>query len=103
MSAAQDRSLSITAFLPLARMAEITEATWLAYANAQPFPHFVIDNFFDPELIDQVLAEFPQPRQWTLFKTRPGDLVRPSFNQRIRRVALDFLPPIVSRQLQKLR
>jgi len=29
--------------------------------------------------------------------------VRPTFNQRIRRVALDLLPPIVSRQIQKLR
>jgi Rps23 Pro-64 3,4-dihydroxylase Tpa1-like proline 4-hydroxylase len=69
MSAAPDRSLSIASFLPLTRMAEITEATRQAYASAQPFPHFVIDNFFDPELMDQILTEFPQPGQikWQSF------------------------------------
>jgi len=63
MNAVADLPLSIETFLPLSRMAEIAAATKLAYATARPFPHFVIDNFFDPALIDQVLAEFPTPVQ----------------------------------------
>lgn len=31
------------------------------YAAAKPFPHLVIDNFFDPQALDQVLSEWPQP------------------------------------------
>ncbi len=53
--------LNIGSFLPLARMSEITASAHAAYVNAKPFPHFVIDNFFAPDLIDQVLAEFPKP------------------------------------------
>jgi Rps23 Pro-64 3,4-dihydroxylase Tpa1-like proline 4-hydroxylase len=69
MNAVADLPLSIETFLPLSRMAEIAAATKLAYATARPFPHFVIDNFFDPALIDQVLAEFPTPGQikWQQF------------------------------------
>ncbi len=50
-------------------MAEIAEPTRLSYAQAKPFPHFVVDDFFDPELVDQVLAEFPMPGQikWQAF------------------------------------
>jgi hypothetical protein len=50
-------------------MAEIADTTRLAYASAKPFPHFVVDNFFDPGLIDQVLTEFPKPGQisWQSF------------------------------------
>src|SRR5205085_3731876 len=31
------------------------------YASAQPFPHVVIDNFLPPEILAQVLDEFPGP------------------------------------------
>ena len=69
MNAVAGLPLSIQTFLPLSRMAEIAAPTKLAYATARPFPHFVIDNFFDPLLIDQVLAEFPNPGQinWQRF------------------------------------
>ena len=69
MNAATELPLSINSFLPLSRMADIAEATGLAYASAKPFPHFVVDNFFDPTLIDQVLSEFPKPGQikWQRF------------------------------------
>jgi hypothetical protein len=69
MNAATDSPLSIRSFLPLARMAEIAAKTRIAYASAKPFPHFVVDNFFDPGLIDQVLTEFPKPGQisWQSF------------------------------------
>jgi len=39
----------------------------------------------------------------TLFKARPEDNVRPSFGQRMRRIARDVLPPIITRNIDKLR
>jgi Rps23 Pro-64 3,4-dihydroxylase Tpa1-like proline 4-hydroxylase len=69
MNAATNLPLSIQSFLPLSRMAEVAEPARLAYASANPFSHFVIDNFFEPALIDQVLTEFPKPGQikWQSF------------------------------------
>jgi Rps23 Pro-64 3,4-dihydroxylase Tpa1-like proline 4-hydroxylase len=67
----KDMPLSIGSFLPLAKMAEIKDATRRAYESAKPFPHFYIDNFFDPALIEQVLSEFPKPGEitWQRFDT----------------------------------
>ncbi len=42
-------------------MAEIGPSARSTYANAKPFPHIVLDDFFDPEIVDDVLAEFPKP------------------------------------------
>ena len=30
------------------------------YSNASPFPHIVIDNFFNEKLLDNILSEFPK-------------------------------------------
>jgi Rps23 Pro-64 3,4-dihydroxylase Tpa1-like proline 4-hydroxylase len=69
MNALVNVPLSIQSFLPLSRMAEIADETRARYAAAKPFPHFYIDNFFDPALMEQVLAEFPKPGQikWQSF------------------------------------
>ncbi len=48
-------------FLPLERMQAEMESGHVAYAGAKPFPHAVFDDFFDPELLDQILGEFPAP------------------------------------------
>src|SRR2546426_11208475 len=32
-----------------------------SYANANPFPHSVFDNFLESALLDLVLSEFPKP------------------------------------------
>lgn len=56
-----DAALGIGGFLPLARMAELAKTAPPRYAAARPFPHVVFDDFFDPALLDKVLAEFPQP------------------------------------------
>ena len=63
------RDLRIDSFLPLARMRAEEEPARAAYAAAKPFPHVVFDNFFDPALVDEVLAEFPMPRdiEWQKF------------------------------------
>jgi len=42
-------------------MAELVNSAPATYAAARPFPHVVFDDFFDPALLDEVLAEFPQP------------------------------------------
>ena len=69
MNSISDVSLSLGSFLPLARMAECETSARAAYASAKPFPHVVLDDFFDPALLDQVLAEFPTPGeiQWHRF------------------------------------
>jgi hypothetical protein len=54
-------NLPIDAFLPLSHMNAVTGSAHLSYMNAKPYPHIVFDNFFDPVLLDQVLAEFPKP------------------------------------------
>lgn len=40
------------------------------YRTAQPFPHIAIDDFFPPEVVEEVLASFPKPEsiEWQQFK-----------------------------------
>jgi hypothetical protein len=60
---------TIESFLPLQRMQDLMKTAPAEYAAAKPYPHVVFDNFFDPKLIDQVLAEFPKPKEinWQKF------------------------------------
>ena len=53
--------LTLESFLPLARMSALADSARTSYLRAKPFPHIVIDDFFDPALLEQVLAEFPKP------------------------------------------
>jgi hypothetical protein len=61
--------LTIESFLPLSRMNALTESAHSSYLNARPFPHVVFDDFFDPSLLELVLAEFPKPGEirWQRF------------------------------------
>jgi len=61
--------LSMETFLPTARMKEAMSSARVSYLNAKPYPHVVLDNFFDPAVLDLVLAEFPKPGQirWERF------------------------------------
>jgi len=63
------KNLTIDRFLPLERMKEIAGPAHLQYSNAVPFPHVVLDDFFDPNLLNHVLAEFPPPNaiRWQQF------------------------------------
>ena len=63
------RELTLDFFLPLERMRELAGSSHELYRNAQPYPHIVFDNFFDPLLLDLVLEEFPKPDQikWQQF------------------------------------
>jgi Rps23 Pro-64 3,4-dihydroxylase Tpa1-like proline 4-hydroxylase len=55
--------------LPIAKMREIAAAGRAAYEAARPFPHFMIDDFLDPAVLECVLAEFPTPEaiRWQRF------------------------------------
>jgi 2OG-Fe(II) oxygenase superfamily len=61
--------LTLDAFLPLGRMHEVAAAAHERYVSATPYPHVVLDDFFDPALLDLILGEFPQPGQirWQRF------------------------------------
>jgi Rps23 Pro-64 3,4-dihydroxylase Tpa1-like proline 4-hydroxylase len=61
--------LTIESFLPLSRMNALKEAAHISYFSARPFPHVVFDDFFDPELLELILAEFPKPGEirWQQF------------------------------------
>jgi hypothetical protein len=67
MIAAQ--TLTLERFLPLARMKELAASAHSSYIKAAPFPHIVFDDFFDPELLELVLSEFPKPGaiRWQTF------------------------------------
>lgn len=43
-----------------------------SYATAKPYPHLVIDNLFQPELLDRLAADFPNSdqRDWLVWDTR---------------------------------
>jgi len=45
--------------LPYARMEQIAETKAQEYAAAVPYPHIVIDDFFDARVLERVLTEFP--------------------------------------------
>jgi Rps23 Pro-64 3,4-dihydroxylase Tpa1-like proline 4-hydroxylase len=55
------KDLRLDSFLPLSRMRQLEDSAPAEYAAAKPFPHIFFDNFFEPALLDQILAEFPTP------------------------------------------
>jgi hypothetical protein len=63
--------LTIDSFLPRARMKDIGESAHATYINAKPYPHIVLDDFFDPTIVDGILDEFPKPNaiRWEKFDT----------------------------------
>src|SRR4051812_39282561 len=69
MQFAAMQSLTIESFLPLSKLAAIRDGARTSYASAKPFPHVVVDDFLDPDLLRAVLGEFPKPRQieWQAF------------------------------------
>jgi Rps23 Pro-64 3,4-dihydroxylase Tpa1-like proline 4-hydroxylase len=53
-------TLTLDQFLPLARMKELAGAGYSSYISGAPFPHIVLDDFFDPQILELVLTEFPR-------------------------------------------
>jgi Rps23 Pro-64 3,4-dihydroxylase Tpa1-like proline 4-hydroxylase len=50
----------------------LAESLKAEYLVAEPFPHTVIDNFLSPTVLEEVLAEFPEPQamQWRRFSNK---------------------------------
>jgi Rps23 Pro-64 3,4-dihydroxylase Tpa1-like proline 4-hydroxylase len=48
-------------FFDSERLADLADRYHDQYADAEPFPHVVLDDFVPSEVIDEVLAEFPKP------------------------------------------
>ena len=46
---------------------ELGRALTDSYRSAHPFPHIVIDDFLDPEILRQVLADFPSSKDKSYF------------------------------------
>jgi Rps23 Pro-64 3,4-dihydroxylase Tpa1-like proline 4-hydroxylase len=58
-------------FLPLVKIRDNLADWRVQYQNATPFPHLVIDNLFDTDILNCVLSEFPtsqRQQQWTRFR-----------------------------------
>lgn len=55
--------------LPLTKMDDLARRLAGAYRSADPFPHVVIDDFFEPSVLKATLAEFPGPNgiDWRRF------------------------------------
>ncbi len=84
---------------------ELAEKYRLAYAQADPFPHIVLDNFLPEPILDAVLQEFPQPNQidWQQFnnlaekklasksESHMGDMTRFLLYQLNSSIFIDFL------------
>src|ERR1700730_7826330 len=62
------RSSGLPELLPLSRMKEIAAKRRGEYLAAEPYPHLVIDGFFDEWVLNAVLDEFPTPKDknWVL-------------------------------------
>src|SRR6476469_5296745 len=55
----RDRSRkTLSHALPYRRMKEIVAGHGQGYRSADPFPHVVLDDVFEPELLKQVVTEF---------------------------------------------
>jgi hypothetical protein len=52
-------TIALRDVLPYERMKEIAASKSEEYATARPYPHIVIDGFFDDWVLDSVLSEFP--------------------------------------------
>ena len=71
-------------FLPLENIRENITGWQQQYQQASPFPHVVIDNLFDPAILNCVLSEFPTPehqQQWTRFQGRDEYLKHATRNE----------------------
>ncbi len=53
------------------RLGDRSEQLKQSYMTAKPYPHLVIDDLFEPELLDRLLDEFPKPRNrdWLVWDT----------------------------------
>lgn len=55
----------------LNRLHDRSQLLHQSYNAAKPYSHLVIDNLFEPELLDRLVADFPKPRSrdWLVWDT----------------------------------
>ena len=55
----------------LERLRHESQSLRTSYITAKPYPHLAIDNLFEPQLLDRLVAEFPKPqdRDWLVWDT----------------------------------
>ena len=61
----------VATLLPLARMQRERDFLRAAYAAGRPYPHIVVDGFFDEAVLDRIVIEFPKRdgRDWITWDT----------------------------------
>jgi 2OG-Fe(II) oxygenase superfamily len=81
---------AVARMAPIDRLMADKDALRARYLAAKPFPHLVIDNVFDPAVLDRVAAEFPARggRDWLSYdtaneikQTSRGAIDLPAFSQ----------------------
>ena len=62
---------TVSSMLPLDRLTRERDKLRAFYEAAKPYPHIIMDGFFDPSVLDRAVAEFPTPdqRDWSRFDT----------------------------------
>jgi Rps23 Pro-64 3,4-dihydroxylase Tpa1-like proline 4-hydroxylase len=90
------------------KLADLAEARALDYQRADPFPHIVLDDFLPPEILHEVLADFPSPKELKWTKREDKEEIKLEFTKAemmppSAREVLYFLnSPIVLRFLEQL-
>ena len=81
---------AVARMAPIARLMAEKDELRARYLAAKPYPHLVLDNFFDPEVLDRVATEFPGRggRDWLSYdtaneikQTSRGVIDLPAFSQ----------------------
>jgi hypothetical protein len=70
-SIANDFYQAVEKMLPLARMQRERGSLRASYLASKPYPHVVVDGFFDEDVLDQTVADFPrrEERDWNTWAT----------------------------------
>jgi Rps23 Pro-64 3,4-dihydroxylase Tpa1-like proline 4-hydroxylase len=64
--------IDITSFTKaIERLRQESDTFRQKYVTEKPYPHLVIDNLFEPELLDRIVTEFPEKgdRDWLVWDT----------------------------------
>jgi len=88
--AVEDFDGAVARMAPVARLMAEKDQLRARYLAAKPYPHLVLDGFFDPGVLDRVAAEFPGRggRDWLSYdtvneikQTSRGAMDLPAFSQ----------------------
>ena len=69
---ALENNINLASFSkPMTILRDNLETFQKVYTSNQPYPHLVVDDLFDSEVLDQIVADFPksEERDWII---QPG-------------------------------